>query len=120
MPLTSHNNILGWVEGLKINDNSIITGKSHNTPNPYPIIIHDPSIGQCWKNWNLADTGMLISAAIGGMLMAYPIARASSHSIIQCKVGFYRMSMLSWAYGLIFALRNSYNRLTGLSPNGLE
>ena len=63
---------------------------------------------------------MLITAAIGGMLMAYPIARASSQSIVQCKAGFYRMSVLSWAYGFIFAIRNSHNRLTGLSPNGLN
>lgn len=118
--LTSHNNIFGWVNGFTITDNTVITGKARFSDNPYPAIIPNASLTQCLRNWNMADTGMLIFSALGGMLLCIPIAARASHSVLEKRAAFFKLSITSWSFGLIFGIRNSWYRLEGLAPNGLE
>lgn len=109
--LTSHNNIFGWVNGLTITDNTLITGKARYADSPYPPIIPNATVTHCLRSWNMADTGMLIFATLGGMFFSIPIASRASHSILQKRATFYRLSLTSLTFGFFMGLRNSWYRL---------
>ena len=82
MPLTSHNNVLGWVHLFRFNDNNVLSGKAQFTKPPFPAIIASPSMTQCWKNWNIADTGLLLFSILASTALAYPMANRSAFSIL--------------------------------------
>ena len=119
MDLVSHNNILGWLYGFQITNNNVISAKVRFTSAPYKPIIIDPSASQCWKNWNIADTGMVFATVITTLAIGYPIALKSSASLLERQASYKRLVGLSWVVGFIFGLRNSCYRLQGLVPNGL-
>ena len=120
MEIASHNNILGWVDGFKITRNNFLFGRPYLYSTPYKPIIANPTLVQCWKNWNIADTGMVFATVIASIFLSYPYAFRSSISIMEKRTSFTRLVGLSWFIGLILGLRNSSYRLEGLVPNGLE
>ena len=54
----------GGLNYLKIRDFKPILEKGERPP--YPMIIHNPTLGEVTHNWNKADTGIFIAFAISG------------------------------------------------------
>ncbi len=117
--MTSHNNLLGWVHGLKINSNNPFLGRVE-AATPYYPILRNPSIGQVISNWNTADTGALfITAAIVHAIYVWRKKKFTEHSVTWGLRATNRSVVISLAFGMVVGLRNSYYRLTGLVPNGM-
>jgi type IV secretory pathway TrbD component len=69
--MTSHNSLFGWIHSFKINHNNLLLGSSANRMNPYPALIPNPTVKQCFQNWNAADTGVfLFTLAASSILLA--------------------------------------------------
>lgn len=122
MPLTSYNSIFGWIHTFKINQDNQIFSPSPETERPFPIIVEEPTWGQVISNWNTADTGLVSTFFLGGLIFAKTINRSHSYdtaSLLEKRFLYKRHVNLIFFMGLSLALLNSYNRLTGYVPNGL-
>ena len=78
MSLTSHDSLLGWTHGFRINGNNAILGAYNITPPPYTPIIRSPTVKQVFNNWNFADTSLVLFAALFGSLIHYRTVRLKS------------------------------------------
>lgn len=117
--MTSHNSFFGWVHCLSWG-NGFMGNSAQIYNTPYPPIIANPNINQVVQNWNLADTGMVLSTVVFSMLLTVrKHSRVSSSFIFQQRQNFRISVMASFAVGTLLGLRNSIYRLEGLVPNGL-
>lgn len=122
MSWTSHDQLFGWVHGLRLNRNNyFFGGKDGINERPYPVIIAEPSVTQVLSNWNRSDSGLVLSSFFLGLFVARRQANKDlqTDSIIDRRGQFRRYHRLFIAFGVILALRNSYYRLEGYVPNGL-
>jgi hypothetical protein len=122
MSWTSHDQFFGWIHSFKFNRNNyIFGGKSGLNDKPYPVIITEPSISQVVSNWNRADTGLVISSFLIGLLVARRIVVRTGvyENIIDRRQDFKQIHRIILFFGTAFALRNSCYRLEGYVPNGL-
>ena len=117
---TDHNKFFGWVHNFRFSSSSLFFGNPNKRP-PYPPIMRDPQIRHALHNWNIADTGMFLTAAVIGVLLAkrtsnltYGIAIGSERPVYYLFLNVY-MSIAAY-----LGLQNSYYRLTGLTANGLK
>lgn len=62
------NSFFGFLNSFKILPTNAYLGRL-NARTVSPPIIHDPTLSQVFKNWNLADTGAFLTASIVGILM---------------------------------------------------
>lgn len=75
MSWTAHDQFFGWIHAFRLNRNNYwLGGKFGTNDRPYPVIANDPSIHQVLHNWNRADTGLALTFAIVGLLLARRIA----------------------------------------------
>ncbi len=122
MGWTSHDQFFGWVHGFRINRNNYFFGGRNGTNDrPYPVIINKPSFVQTVSNWNLADTGLLLSFFVAGLFLArrFALKDVLSDSIVERRADYKRYHRIITGFGLLLALRNSSYRLEGFVPNGL-
>ena len=73
-------------------------------------------------NWNLADTGMVVTFFFLGLAIARRRAFkdvVTGESIIERRSDFKRYHRIITALGIAMAMRNSAYRLEGFVPNGL-
>lgn len=120
MSLTAHNQFFGWIHSFKISRNNQYFKPNASTERPFPVIVEDPSMEQVFKNWNYADTGLLISSFVIGLFASKFFADRNVHdSILRRRFFYKRYVNLFLVGGLYFALSNSANRLQGFVPNGL-
>ena len=122
MSLTAHNRFFGWVDGLKFNQNTSMFNPSPSTPRPFPAIIENPTYKHVYSNWNRADTGAVLSFLTLGLLMSSRIVLKQTNitSMFAKRYNYYRYVNLFLMLGIYLGSRNSYYRLIGLVPNGLE
>lgn len=122
MSWTSHDQLFGWIHAFKLNRNNyFFGGKSGINERPYPIIANNPTFDQVIKNWNRADTGLVLTFFFAGLFVAKRIV-ANDHltaSHVHKRADFRRIHRVIVAVSLFFALRNSSYRLEGYVPNGL-
>lgn len=118
--MTSHNSFFGWVHGFKINQNNLILGAYAEAKRPFPALIPNPTIQQCIKNWNTADTGLVLFVFLAGTLYGWRHVRLSDmYGLFEKRSEYFWCSSWSLLAGVLFGLRNSFYRLEGLVPNGL-
>ena len=71
MSWTSHDQFFGWVHSFRINRNNYLFGGRFGTnERPYPAIVNRPSFPQVVNNWNSADTGLVLTFFLAGLLIA--------------------------------------------------
>ena len=122
MSWTSHDQFFGWVHSMKINRNNYLFGGRLGTnERPYPLIVNQPSVHQVVNNWNSADTGMVFTFFLAGLLLARrrAVNDVLSESIIERRNDFKRFHRMITMFGVLLAFRNSSYRLEGFVPNGL-
>ena len=121
MSWTSHDKFFGWVHSFKINKNNVYLNPDPSTRPPFPAIVPDPSYQQVLKNWNRADTGILITMAVFGLLYSSRAIRKTPMIVgyLDKKYQYYRYVNMAVVVGIYLGLNNSCNRLTGMVPNGL-
>jgi hypothetical protein len=122
MSWTSHDNLFGWVHSFKLNRNNyILGGKTGLNEKPYPVIVSSPSFPQVVNNWNRADTGLVLTCFLGGLLLARRLVGKDLllSSLIDKRTEYRRIHRMIVVFGLALALRNSNYRLEGYVPNGL-
>jgi hypothetical protein len=75
MSWTAHDQFFGWIHSFKLNRNNYcLGGKFGTNERPYPVIANNPNIQQVFHNWNGADTGLALTFALVGLLLARRIA----------------------------------------------
>ena len=110
--MTAHNSLFGFIHSYKLDETNLVFNNAAAKQSPYPVIIHDPTIRQAYRNWNTADTGCLIFTSLTLIAMAYPAAMGMKEfSILERRRRFISMSSLSIWVAFFCGLRNSYNRL---------
>lgn len=121
MSWTSHDKILGWIHGFKINKNNTMLKPDAATLPPFPAIIESPSIKQVLNNWNRSDTGVVLAMFVAGLFIASRGVRKNAliEGYFDRRYEYYRYVNLFTFTGLFLGARNSYYRLAGLVPNGL-
>lgn len=122
MSWTSHDQFFGFIHSFKLNRNNfLLGGKNGNNAKPFPTIVNRPTFLQVWNNWNKADTGLVITFFLAGLLIARRRALSDImvESIIERRNDYKRYHRLITAFGLFLAMRNSSYRLEGYVPNGL-
>lgn len=122
MSWTSHDNLFGWVHSLKLNRNNyILGGKTGLNDKPYPVIVNTPSFPQVLNNWNRADTGLVLTAFLAGLLIARRVVAKNAvlSSLVEQRSDYRRIHRFIVVFGFAMALRNSSYRLEGYVPNGL-
>lgn len=122
MSWTSHDNVFGWVHSFKLNRNNyILGGKTGINDKPYPVIVNRPTFPQVVNNWNRADTGLVITFFLAGLLIAKRSITKDIQlaSLVERRTEYRRIHRLIVVFGLAMALRNSSYRLEGYVPNGL-
>ena len=67
--LYKHNSVFGWLNTFRILPTNVYLGRFGARPIAPPII-SDPSLGQVFRNWNIADTGAFVTFYILGILSA--------------------------------------------------
>lgn len=118
--MTAHNELFGWIHSLRINDYNIIMAPPAHMETPYPPIIEQPTGRQIIKNWNIADTGLVIFAtAAFSVYVFWGDYQARIHSYYSRRSSFIFNSRMALVAALILGFRNSCYRLQGLVPNGL-
>jgi hypothetical protein len=122
MSWTSHDSLMGWVHSFKLNRNNyILGGKTGINDKPYPVIVNKPTFPQVLNNWNRADTGLVLTFFLAGLLVA---KRSLAKNIllishVEKRSEYRRIHRVIVAFGFAMALRNSSYRLEGYVPNGL-
>lgn len=113
MSLTAHNQFFGWVHSFTINRNNAIFRPNSSVERPFPIIVDNPTIGQTISNWNSADTGMLFSAFVIGLISSKFLTdnQLGWDSLLEKRFFYKRLVNIFIVGGLYFAMRNSANRL---------
>lgn len=73
------------------------------------------------NNWNAADTGLVLTAFVAGLLISKRLVTKdiTVASLVERRQDYRRLHRIFVAFGVIFALRNSSYRLEGYVPNGL-
>lgn len=71
MSWTSHDSFFGWVHSFRLNRNNFFFGGRFGiNERPYPAIVNRPAFLEVLSNWNFADTGLVASFFVGGLLYA--------------------------------------------------
>lgn len=114
MSWTSHDQFFGWIHSFRFNRNNyIFGGKIGLTDRPYPVIVNNPTVAQTLSNWNYADTGLVLSFFLLGLLWAKRVARREflNEGIIEQRMDYKRYHRIITVLGLALAVRNSQYRL---------
>lgn len=117
---TDHNRFFGWVHNFKIGEANLFFGDNNKRP-PYPPIVINPTVRQVFANWNIADTGLLVTGTMIGALLARRQCKYSVGAPISAEKTLYYLFFNSYLSIAVFlGMQNSFYRLVGLNPNGLN
>lgn len=113
MSWTSHDRFFGFIHGFRINRNNYFFGGNKDlNDRPYPTIINRPTIHQVVNNWNLSDTGVVLTFFILGIFISKRvIGTHRGQSLVDNRVDYKRIHRVFTAFGIGFGLRNSSYRL---------
>jgi NADH-ubiquinone oxidoreductase complex I, 21 kDa subunit len=114
MSWTSHDQFFGWTHSFKLNRNNyLFGGRTGINDKPYPVIVNTPTFPQVVNNWNRADTGLVFTFFLAGLLIAKRVVAKDImiSSLIEKRSDYRRVHRIIVAFGVAFALRNSCYRL---------
>lgn len=116
----SYNNFFGWVSNYKLPNHHKFGGSTFPLRTPFPPIIRDPTLKQVLFNWNLADTGATLFGVTISYCLALITSRATKGPLHNRRWIFNSFFNIMFTLSVMMGLTNSYQRLTGSAPNGLQ
>lgn len=121
MSFTNYNSFFGWIPNYKAADLHKYSHSTFAEKPAFPPIIRNPNVKQVLKNWNLADTGLTLTGGFFSLFIALAASRTSRNSFWSFRRGvFFGMFNSFMFFSFLMGMTNSYERLAGLVPNGLE
>ena len=88
---------------------------------PYPPIVTNPTFRHVIHNWNMADTGLLLTVIIGSAFLARIHCKyGRGATVSQEKQVYFLFFNIYLSLSVYLGMQNSYYRLLGFKPNGLN